>query len=215
MNPEEINKVIARVILSTKRKNRQYSLVEIASDIKNLVDSLGSMKEVSNLIGVSPGMLNQFLSVFKLPEITLESVKDRSIDSVSIVHSLSKFNKGDIVDLSTMVKSNRLNSQDLRALLPYRKQFPDKNIFTLIEEIKSSKNIRVSVIRILTEDTSKSVDELRSDFLKIIGEQNLNTIVKSGNHIDIKITKEGETILRKSARDNNLSLQQFISSLIC
>lgn len=214
MTQEEINKSIARVILSTKRKSRQYTLFEIATDIQALKTSLGSLNEVSKVIGVSAGMLNQFLSVFKLPEFILKLIKERKIDSVAVVHYLSKFSANDIGNLAKLLSSNKLTRQDLRILLPYRKQYPDEQIIDLVERIHSSKNIKVSVVRITTEDTPKSIDELKNIFSEQVGSENLNSIVPNGNHIDIKFSKEGEKRLRKSAKENKKSLQEFITSLI-
>jgi hypothetical protein len=63
----DYNSALARVILSTKRKKRQYSLIEIASDIQLLLGTLGSLSEVSKVVGISTGMLSQFLSIKELP----------------------------------------------------------------------------------------------------------------------------------------------------
>lgn len=214
MTEEDINKAIARVILSTKRRIRQYSLFDIANDLQALKAAKGGIKEVADLIGISAGMLNQFLSVFKLPKEALELVKDRKIDSVAMVHYLSKFNSNDISKLAQLLASNELTSQELRILLPYRKHHTNDSILDLVERIRSSKNIKVSIIRISSEDTSKTLDELKNIFSKHVGMENYYSIVSMGKHIDIKFSKEGEKRLRKSAKDKNMSLQEFITSLI-
>ena len=122
MTNEEINSATARIILSTKRKKRQFNLYQIALDIKNLKEQKGSIKELSKLLGLSSGMLSQFLSVFKLPPEIIELVKERKIDSVSIVHHLAKYNLEDKKQLAELLSSKKLSSQDLRILIPYRKQ---------------------------------------------------------------------------------------------
>lgn len=214
MTDEEVNKAIARVILSTKRKSRQYSLLEIATDIRNLKNAKQGMKEVSKLIGVSSGMLSQFLSVFKLPEPILELVANRKIDSVAMVHYLAKFNAEDIPKLAELLATGKLSSQDLRILIPYRKQFKKEPIADLLERIHSSKNIKVSVIRIDKGDTTKSIEDLISIFGSHVGKENLNTIVPNENFIDIKFTKKGEKILRESAKRNKITLQELITTII-
>jgi hypothetical protein len=214
MTQEELNKAIARVILSTKRKSRRYNLVEIATDIQNLKTSLGSLNEVANVIGISSGMLNQFLSVFKLPKNVLKLVEERKIDSVAIVHYLSKYSNEDITQLVDLIVSNNLSSQDLRVLLPYRKQFPQERVVDLVDKLHQSKNIKVSVIRISENDTCKSFDDLNELFATQVGVENIIAIEMNKKNIDIKISKKGEKILRETAKKNRLTLQEFIFKLI-
>src|SRR5260370_13696241 len=106
MTEDEINKAVARIILSTKRKSRQYSIFEIALDIKALKAAKGGIIEVAKVIGISSGMLSQFLSVFKLPASIIELVKERKIDSASMVHNFSKFKENDILKLAELLASN-------------------------------------------------------------------------------------------------------------
>lgn len=214
MTEEEINKAIARVILSTKRKSRQYSLYEIALDIDNLKKAKGGMQQVSKLIGVSAAMLSQFLSVFKLPKPIFDLVRERKIDSVSMAHNLSKFNDEDALQLSTLLSNNKLTSQDLRILIPYRKQHSKETILELVEKLNSSKNIKVSVIRINQNDTSKTLPELNSFFVNQIGSENLVAIEKHNEQIDIKIRKQGEKILRDKAKQIKITFQELITKLI-
>ncbi len=214
MTEEEINKAIARIILSTKRKKRQFNLFEIALDIESLKNEKGGMKEVSKLIGVSAGMLSQFLSVFKLPEPIVELVKERKIDSVSIVHHLAKYNSEDKQKLVELLSSKELLSQDLRILIPYRKQYPNESIIELVERIHSSKNIKVSVIRINKNDTEKTIIELGSIFTKEVDKENLITVESKDDVIDIKVTKQGEKILREKAKRNGKTFQELITILI-
>lgn len=214
MKEDELNKTIARVILSTKRKKRQYSLYEIAMDIQALKESTGGISNVSNIIGISPGMLNQFLSVFKLPQRVIELVKQRKIDSVSIVHHLSKYSEQDERELENLLVENKLSSLDLRILIPFRRQFPNESIKKLIEKIQSSKNIKVSVIRIHKDDTLKSLSELTSLFSNEVGIENLIAVEQNDNSIDIKLSKQGEKILRQKAKSNKTTFQELISPII-
>ena len=213
MTEEQLNKSIARIILSTKRKSRQYSLFDIALDIHELKKARG-LKAVSKLIGVSSGMLSQFLSVFKLPEPIIELVKERKIDSVSIVYNLSKFKTDDALQLAELLTANKLSSQDLKVLVPFRKQHTQGSIIELVEKIHLSKNIKVSVIRINKNDTSKSITELSAFFSNHVGKENVIDVVTNNNHIDIKLSKQGEIILRQKAKSNNGTFQNLISNLI-
>ena len=214
MKDDEINKTIARVILSTKRKKRQYSLFEVAMDIQTLKESLGSISNVSKIVGISTGMLNQFLSIFKLPQRIIELIKQRKIDSVSVVHHLSKYNEKDKKVLENLLIENKLSSLDLRVLIPFRKQFPNESIIELVEKIHSSKDIKVSVIRIHKDDTEKTLPELTDCFITQVGRENVITVEQHNNFIDIKLSKEGEMILRKDAKENKKTFQGLITILI-
>lgn len=215
MRQEELNRTIARVILSTKRKNRQYSLLDIAEDIKTLREEKGDLKTVSEIIGISTSMLNQFLSVFKLPEIVIDLVRTRKIDSVSIAHNLSKFSPEDAIRLSQLVIDNELSSQDLKVLIPYRKQHKYDPIEDLVKKLHSTKNIKVSVIRINRSDTIRTVEELKEILSPLVGSQNIIEIEKNKNFIDIKLLKDGEKTLRNIAKAGGQSLQELISNLVC
>jgi hypothetical protein len=214
MKQDEINKIIARLILSTRRKSRNFSIYDIASDILYLKTSFGNLNEVAKLVGVSSGMLNQFLSVFNLPEFVLKMVKERKIDSVSIVHYLSKFKEADVISLSQLLVSRELSSQDLRILLPFRKAHPNEDILNLVEKLNSSKNIKVSVIRINKSDTEKSIIELTQVFVSEVGRENLYAIEEKNDFLDIKLLKSGESILRQKAKAKKKSLHEFIAILI-
>jgi hypothetical protein len=214
MDNEIINSTIARVIVSTATKKRQFSLFDIAEDIKYLKKENGGMKKVSQVIGISAGMLNQFLSIYKLPEEIIELVKSRKIDSVSIVHHLSKFKKEEAIELSNLIINDGLSSQDLRILLPYRKQFPHKSINELVKKINDSKNIKVSVIRFSSSDLKKSITSLKDSIVSLVGKENFLTIDNYDNYIDLKITALGEKTLREIVKTQHQTFQELISQLI-
>jgi hypothetical protein len=185
------DEIIAKLILSTKRKNREYDLVEIAESIDLLRNKLGSLKDVSDVIGISPGMLNQFLKVFKLSEPLKQLVRDRKIDSVNMVHNLSKFDEHDQNRIAVAIVEKRLNSEDLRFLSPLRTELPNESIDHLIDKTISSKNIKVSVIMFHTENLLKDVHKLEEQLVEIIGRDNLLSISVKPETSEIKLTKNG------------------------
>lgn len=214
MTKEEMDMAIARVILSTKRRNRPFSLLEVARDIVSLKEQRGSLVEVSNIIGISPGMLSQFLSVFKLQKDIQKLVEERKIDSVSLVYHLTKFSKRDQQALSDMLSTKEISSHELRALIPYRKQYPDESIQNLVRKIQSTKNIKISVLRFNQLETSKSIMELNSIFSTLLEGENVHEVIQNGEHIEVKLTKKGEIILRNIAKRNKSTFHEFVSKLI-
>lgn len=208
------SELIARLILSTKRKKREFSIVEIAADISSLKGILGGLNEVSKVIGISTGMLNQFLSVHKLPGEIQLLVKERKIDSVAIVFLLSKFPKEDVLDLSKKILDDRISSQELKILLPYRKQHPAQNILQLIENLDASKNIKVSVIKLPKNITSRSNDYVSNIISAKVGKDNFVIVTEDEEFLNIKIKREGEKILREIAKNKKLTLSELIITLI-
>lgn len=214
MTEKQLNQTIARVILSTKRKSRQYSIYEIASDIASLKKAMGSMNEVAKVIGITSGMLSRFLSVFKLPPSVQELVKQREIDRISLVLDSSKLKEADVLKLAEKGLLKELSSQDIRTLVSYRKENKTGSIDDLVEEILKSKNIKVSVIRIDKCDTKKSIKDLGKIFIREVGEENLVIIEQNKNFIDIKLSREGEKILRQKAKSHKVPLHELVKQLI-
>lgn len=214
MGNNKVNEATARILLSTKRKSRQYSLYEIASDILFLKNEIGGINNVSKIIGISTGMLNQFLSVFKLPAEIIELLKERKIESVSSAHILSKFNNEDSIQLAQLILTEGLTSQELRIILPFRRKNLNEPIIDIVRRVLDSKNIKVSVIRISESKLKCSITELENRILNLIGNENFLTISSSNSNIDLKITTEGEKKVRQKAKENKLSFQEFINKII-
>ena len=54
-----------KVIANINIKNRPDNLIDIGDNIKWLIEQVGDKKKVAKELGISVGMLNKFLSVFK------------------------------------------------------------------------------------------------------------------------------------------------------
>ncbi|MDX2303732.1 MAG: hypothetical protein NW226_13085 [Microscillaceae bacterium] len=214
-----VEESLTRVIQNTgtvghQKKIRPLSLFEVAEDISFLKEVLGGIRYVSERVSLSAGMLNRFLKVFELDEEVLEMVKNREIDSIAIVNSLATFQKDDQIYLANLVLNKELNSQDLRALSPFRKQFQSDTIHDVVQHFKKTKNIKVSVINFHTEDLHKDKATLKVDLSELIGESEIVDISFFQEIGSIKITKKGEQILRIKAKESRQSLQKFTYSLL-
>lgn len=212
---EEIYKVIARLLLSTRKKsNRFLSITEIAHEIKWLKSKLGSINDVSKELKITSGMINQFLSIEKLDDRIQTLVKERKIDSVSVVFSLSKFNKTDQFDLANLIILKKINSQDLRLLRPLRKQYPQMSVNELVNKLLASKNIKISVIQFYIEDLKRNKDSFKRAIINIVSETNINSFDFESTPCLLKITREGETLLRKEADKRKITLKELINLLL-
>ena len=212
MNPED--SALLRVIASTDKRVRPFGLIEISNDIKFLVNYFGNMAKVAELVGISAGMLNQFLKVDKLSDEALALVKNRKIDSVSIVNSLSKFPKTDQSAIVSYVLEGKMNSLDIRFLLPLKTKLPNEPIEKLIKKLKDSENIKVSVINFPLTDTVLSEKQIEGRFEKIAGTGNILSVVFDHEVGTIKMSSEGEKNFRKEARTQKKDLNRLTYSLL-
>lgn len=210
---QDKNILIARIIASTKRKKRGLSILEIANDIQSLKEQLGGLDAVAKEVGISVGMLNQFLSVFKLSTTIQELVKKREVDSVALVFMMSKFEEKDLQDLLAPIINNGITSQELKVLLPYRKQFKSDNILELLERVRRSKNVKVSVIRFPKSD-ALSVEKIEKEIRTKIGAENYISTEEENGVTNIKISKKGEKLLRNAAKGMKTTFQKYILRLL-
>lgn len=213
MRTEE--EIIPRLILSIPFTSQSpYSIVEIAKDIEDLKNMKGSLSKISDFIGVSEGMLNQFIRVNKIVPKGKELVSKRIIDSVSLVNNLAKFSENDQNYLITEFIDNKITSSDIKLLSPLRRQFPNESISNLIEKLKKSENQKVSIINFDINELKKSIPTLKIEIEKIIDSSELIDLSSTNQIGTIKITPKGEKILRKVAKQNHKSLQNYIYLLL-
>ena len=210
----EQNQIVARLILNTKRNKRLNNLVDIADDIDQLANELGGINKVAQLIGLSTDMLNQFLSVKKLAQEVKGRVKLRELDGVSVVNYITKYNNEDQAYLANEYVKGVLNSQDIRAIGPLKTNFPSTPISELAKKVQTSKNIKVSVFYVQLPK-KLDIQSITSRIENVIGSNNIISIEVKGLLGIIKLTKEGENILRQKIKEEKgETLKTFLQSLL-
>jgi hypothetical protein len=213
MIDNEINIATRSLLRNTKTKKRLLNIVEVANLI-NIVLKKQSIKELATILGIKPAMLSKFLSVSKLPTFIKELVESRIIDSVAVVFYLSKLNEKDLKELLPLLNEDKINSVELKSFLPFRKQHPNQSVVSLYNQHIASKNIKVSVIRLAETDVKKGIDNLRKNLLKLLPTSEVIGVEKNKSFVDIKLTKEGENLLRNNAKQHNITLQYLIQEII-
>ncbi len=208
------DKIIAKLILSTGRKKRDFDLVKVHDYIMKLIDDGYEKSELANILGISRGMFNQFLSVKKISPELKKLIKERTIDSVTLVHNLAKFNHKDQINIVRALEEGKLSNNDVRALAPLRKKYSKEDLDFLINKLVNSKDIKVSVIRIPKSSLVNKIEDLIFLVNEVIGEKNLFDLVLNHDYYDIKITKKGESLLRKKAKKEGVSLTELINKFI-
>ena len=208
------DEVVPRLLVSTHRQKRPFNIIDIADDIDWLSNHLGGLSSVSVLLGVSTGMLNQFLRVRKLTSKAQALVKNRDIDSVTAVHNLAKFSAEDQDEIAHQISQGLLNYLDIRLLSPLRKQFSDASVKVIIQKLKNSENQKVSVIQFPADTIHKDIEEVRRELSEIIGSSEIIDLVLNNDVGVIKITPKGEQALRKAARRRKKTLQEFTYAML-
>lgn len=209
-----VDSALLRVITSTKRKKRSHSLLSVSADIKKLVSHYGDIKDVSDIVGISPGMLNQFLKVDKLSPKMLKLVESRDIDSVSIVNSISILNFDEQDKISDYIIEGKLNSLDIRFLLPLIKKNPRQELDSLIARLKASENIKVSVIKFPFDFSLLNSRQIRDRIESLVGSDNFVSVDIDEKGGVVKILSAGEVILREKAKEQKKTFGEFIEMLL-
>lgn len=211
MNEE---KVIARLILSTKRKKRDFDLVQICSDIKWLLNQGMSLSGVAGILGISVGMLGQFLKVDELVKELRNLVQNRDIDSVTLVQNLSKFSEEDQKNIAKALINEEISSIDVRALSPLRRQFPSESINDLIKKLVASKNRKISVIKFPVESLKIGLSEFENKIRSLISSDHFESLIQNDDYCELRISKIGEKKLRQLAKKSGESLNVYFNNLL-
>lgn len=206
--------IVARLIANTRRKKRHDNLVEIARQIRWLEKDLGSLKEVSEKIGVSKDQLHQFLSVEKLSPEVKKLVEDRKIDLINTVHYMRNFDYEAQKRMADEVIKKKLTASDIRVLAPLRRDAGYKNIGELITRVRVAKNVKLYVLYFRVPRVLQDGVELEGLFEQIVGEDGIHSFRIDGSRGILEVTEVGKARLREAARKRNSSLKAFVDEIV-
>jgi hypothetical protein len=208
------NTVIARLILNTKRLKRINSLVEIAQDIRWLEKDMGSLKAVAEVLKLTTEMLGRFLSVERLCPEVRKIVQERKIDLINVVHYMRIFSPREQKVIANVVTSGDLSGEDIRVLAPLHRSQPNLSIEQLISHVRKAKNIRMYVAYLPVPDNFKNAGVIKGRLTKIVGETGIASFNIKGKVITMMFSADGHKKIREAAKGKNLSLGQYLKSLI-
>lgn len=206
--------VVARLIANTRRKKRPNNLVEIARDIRWLENDLGSLKAVSETIGLSLDMLHQFLSVERLCPELRKLAEERRIDLVNVVHYMRNFDSVAQQAIAGEVIAGRLSAEDIRVLAPLRGNLTNTNIHQLISRVQKSRNIKVYIAYFRVPEGFDDVGSLRKRLERIIGKTELVSLELTNGTGVLELTWMGQKKLRQAAKKRRLSLRKFVDMIV-
>jgi len=208
------NIVIARLIANTLRKKRANNLIEIARDIGWLEKDLGGLKAVSNIIGISTGMIRRFLSVEQLCPEVQKLVEKRKIDLINIVHYMKNFKPEAQKTIAKKVIAGELSANDVRVLAPLHNSLPNLSIDQLISRVQKSKNIRVYVAYFRIPLGFKDMETLKRRFEKIVGKNNILSLSIKDSVGTLELNSLGQKELREAAKERKMTLRKFVEMTI-
>lgn len=206
--------VIARLIANTCRRKRPNNLIEIARDIRWLQDDLGSLKAVSETIGISTDQLGQFLSVERLCPEVRKLVEERKIDFVNIVHYMRDFDAEAQQVIAGEVIAGRLSGEDIRALAPLHKSLPHLTVDQLVERIQKSRDVKVYVAYFRLPRGFGDADALEKRFEEIIGPTEIVSFTVENQIGTLKLTPSGRKKLQEAAKERDMSLRKFVDAVV-
>lgn len=210
----EVEPIIARLIANTRKRKRPNNLVEIAHDIRQAQNKLGSLEAVAETISLSTDQLWQFLSVEQLCPEVQKLVEERKIDLVNIVHYMRNFDGEAQQVIAREVIAGRLSGEDIRALAPLQKSLPHLSVHGLISRVQKSRDIKVYVAYFRVPVGFRDVNGLRRRFERIVEQSEIVSFTVEGQIATLKLTPSGRKKLRGAARERNMSLRKFVEAVV-
>jgi hypothetical protein len=204
---------VARLIGNTLRKKRPNNLIEIARDIRWLEKDLGGLKAVSNIIGISTGMIRRFLSVEELCPEVQKLVKERKIDLINVVHYMRNFGPKAQKTIAKKVIAGQLSANDIRVLAPLHNSFPSISIHKLISRVQRAKNIKVYVAYFRIPIGFDNIEGLKRRFEKVVGKDNIVSLSLKDSIGTLELNSIGQKKLREEAKRMNLSLRVYVDRM--
>lgn len=212
LNDKE-KETIIRVILNTKNKQggtRPNNLIEIAEDIQFLKEKLGGLEKVSELVGISTNMLNRFLSASKTSPKLKELIENRTLDNINVLHYIKKLTEKEQIFITKNFIEGKINSIDVRAIVPLRKKMIDIPIEEIINKVVKSKTINKYIVLLNNSTSEKSLNRILS---KIIDSQDYK-ILSEPKGRRIEFSESAIKTFRRLASEKRLTLKNFIKSIL-
>jgi len=206
--------VTARLLANTRTKKRPDNLVDIARDIRSLESCLGSLRAVSELVGISVDMLNRFLSVESLTSEVKKLVEERKIDLINTVYYLRGFDAEAQRVIAAEVVADRLSGGDIRVLAPLHRSLPDVSVAELVSRVQTSRDRKVYVAYFHVSSNREGIHALKERFTEAVGADNIVALSVEDELGILKLTPPGLKKLRQAARQRKMSLRRFVDSLV-
>lgn len=206
----QIDKAIALLISSTKRKNRAVPLTDIADAASIARRHFGSISNVARTIGLTGKMLGQFCRINELEPEVRQLIATREIDSVDAVVHLAQLRRREQLIASKALANKEIDTKDLRAIVELHKLDSGAPFLEVIERVKSSRTQRQYVAEFIVRG-GLDESQLRRRFQKYLGSENILKVSVSGSFGRIVLNLKGYIELKNTAQRLGVSLKQVPS----
>jgi hypothetical protein len=209
----EVEDALAGLIASTKRIHRKLNLLQIAKKIEIARKGLGNLRNVSEAIGLSTEMLRQFSRVTKLDPEARRFVMQGAIKSVDIADRISRLPAADQFLVAQRVARGELNSDDVRAVISFRKDQPKLPISKVISRVTGSRNIREYVVqfRVPAEEELKNIEDR---FSKLLGQDVVRSVNLEKGLGTLILNEDGKKRFELIAKEKGLTKRALVKKII-
>jgi len=212
--PAELKDALAALIANTKRVKRKLNLIEIAEKIATAKKYL-SVGEIADRIILSKEMIREFERVNHLILPIKKMVEKGEIKSVEIADRLSRLPPVGQLYVAKKVARGLLNSDDLRAIVSFRKAMPHLDISGVVQRIEKSRNIKEFIAEFsIPKDLSAQPELIKKRFEIIFGADHIRaTSIQHGSgHIILDaIAKD---ILVEKARKHRVTKREILQLIV-
>ena len=210
----KLEEAVAIIISCTRRIKRPTDLVALAENILYAKKCLGSLEAVGEAVGLSVQQLKDFLAVEKLCAEVKALVKERYIDSVDMVKTISSLPAEKQKVLAQHFAKGQITSQDVRIIATFAKRFPGKSISKVVKDYERTKDTRVYVAQFRLPKNFNGKAGLRKRFEEIVGKAGLKRLQLEGEVGSLEVTALGYKKLREAVRKRKTTLRSFIGSIL-
>jgi len=210
---DEATRILARLIRNTRTRKRVDDVVTVANQISLLQSEYGSLDKVSEKVGISKGMLRRFLAVYQIDEKVRELVRERKIDSVAFVNQVKNLPPNEQLYLADLFQKREISTDDLKAILPYRKINKKLAIEQIVKNVMETKDIKTYVL-IFPKPPGSDESEIKKYFGDLVGEDNIYTVRLKGEMLEVALLKKGKDRIFQVAKGRGLTLKEFVFDMI-
>lgn len=210
---DEIEDTLSLIIANTQRKKRRVSIPQIAEAIATASKEFNGVQKLSERIGLSQTMINQFLSAFRLQPEVRKLFADRVLDSVDLCAQLASMGESDQLALAQMVRDNQLLTKDVRSVKELRKRDSKSSIADLSKAVVQSNPEKHYVYEFVLRGGLKP-EWARDRLVDFLGDENLLSFDSKGLFARLSTNKEGRQKIAQKAKSQGLRGEQVIAVVL-
>lgn len=210
-NQATLDHAIVAIIANTRRVRRKLDLLTIAEYVETARLGLGSLRAVSDVVGVSEQQLREFLSARKLSLPAQRLIRERKVDSVDVVRELAKLPASDHLSVARQVANGTLGSKDLRAVIALRRSAPATGVDHAVRRVLDSRNIKEYVAEFRLA-RSADADRVRQRFERLLGGSNVRSFVVRDGVAHLALNAAGMRRLQAAARQMKVTKSEVVES---